>query len=333
MKRTIRQAAGDARACLKEALALLRENAASAFALCALLYLLPALLASISAWQVTAPLFAAWEDFLHGMTAGSVGAEELTELLLRTMEGSSETMLRTGLLSLLSSFFLVPLLQASLARMNLAQLNARTRLSANDAAAETLRSWKSLLFLAFISMLVTQVLSFLPYFAAMVLSFVSGLLAMIPGIGGAATLIGVLLMMLLQTAFDFFVTLLLSFIWLAAMGEGARGMAAVTRSAQICFRRVGVVALSNLAVAAVGFVLSAIITILWSVAFFRGGAPIRVLQLAEPIVRAVFLPVTCALSAVLYVRAGGQGMGASDPYGAPDHMHSIKSANLRDGQE
>lgn len=333
MKKTFRQAAGDAWSCLKEALALLRENAASAFALCALLYLLPALLSSISAWQVTAPLFAAWEDFLHGMTAGTVGAEELTELLLRTMEGSSETMLRTGLLSLLSSFFLVPLLQASLARMNLAQLNARTRLSANDAASETLHSWKSLLFLAFISMVVTQLLSFLPYFAAMVLSFVSNLLAIIPGLGSAAPLIGMLLVMVVRAVFDFFVTLMLSFIWLAAVGEGARGMAAVARSAQICFRRIGVVALANLALSAVGFVLSALIAILWSVAFFQGGAPIRVLQLAEPVIGAIFLPVTCALSAVLYVRAGGQGMGGSDPYGAPDHVHSIKSANIRDGQE
>lgn len=333
MKRTFRQAAGDAWSCLKEALALLRENAASAFALCALLYLLPALLSSISAWQVTAPLFAAWEDFLHGMMAGTVGAEELSELLILSMSGSTETLLRTGLLSLLSSFFLVPLLQASLARMNLAQLNARTRLSANDAASETLHSWKSLLFLAFISMAVARLLSLLWYIAATALQFVSGLLAMIPGLGGAALLGGALLALLVRAVFDFFVKLLLSFIWLAAVGEGTRGMAAVARSAQIFRRRIGVIALANLVVSAIGFALSALVSILWSVAFIRGGAPIRLMQLAEPILGAIFLPVTCALSAVLYVRAGGQGMGSSDPYGAPDHVHSIKSANIRDGQE
>ena len=332
MKRTFRQAMRDARACLKDAAALLRENAASAFALCALLYLLPQLLASISAWQVTAPLYTAWEDFLHGTAAGTATTEMLANLLLETMASSSETMLRTGLISLLSSFFLMPLLQATLARMNLAQLNAHTRITANDAATETLHSWKTLLFLAFISMIVTQLLSILPYFAASILSFISGIIGMIPGMAQIATVVGLILVMVVQAAFNFFVTLMLSFIWLTAMGENTRGMAAVARSAQICLHRIGVVALSNLAISVAAFVVSAVISILWCVAFFNIGAPIRVLQLAEPIVQALLLPISCALSAVLFVRAGGQG-GGSDVYGAPDHLRSIKSANIPDDRE
>lgn len=332
MKRTFRQAARDARACLKDAAALLRENAAGAFALCALLYLLPQLLSTVSAWQVTAPLFTAWEDFLHGMAAGTATAEAFANLLLETMASSSETMLRTGLISLLSSFFLIPLLQATLARMNLAQLNAHTRITANDAATETLRSWKSLLFLAFISMIITQLLSILPYFAASILSFVSGLIGMIPGMAQIATIVGLILVMVVQAAFNFFVTLLLSFIWLTAMGEETRGMAAVVRSAQICLHRIGVVALSNLALSLAALVVSAVVSIVWCIAFFNVGAPIRVIQLAEPIVQALFVPISCALSAVLFVRAGGQG-GGNGAYGAPDHLRSIKSANIPDGRE
>lgn len=326
MKGTLRQAARDARVGLGEMIALLKETAGSAWGLCAALYLLPELLMTAVVWPQTSALFAQWEALLQDMLSGSADLEALLMLAMQTSQTSQEATMRTALVTLLSSFFLVPLLNASLAQMNLARLKDGMRLSANDAASQTLHDWKSLLFLAFLSMILTELLSLLPYFAITAISFVTGLLAMIPGIADVVTIAGLAIALAVQAAFQFAVQAAFSFVWLAAVGEGARGMAAFGRSVRLFRIRPGVVLLANLAVQAVVFVLMALIYAAWLAAFFAGGAPLRVLQLAEPLVQAAALPVSCALSAVLYVRLGGRG--ADDPYGAPRHLHDIRSANL-----
>lgn len=327
MKQTLRQAFSDTRACIKETTALLGRNAASVFALCALLYLLPTLLAQITTWQVTSPIFAQWETFVRALIAGEADAQGMSDLLLGTIEGMSEATMRTGLVSLLVSFFLAPSLYAACAYLNLAQLRDHTRLSANDAAYKTIAKWKSLLFLALIITLLKELLSMLPYVAATALSFISGLLAMIPGLSGVATIIGLVLVMLVQWAFNFVVAIALSFVWPAIMGEDKRGMAALGRSVEVFKRCFGVAILANLALTLVAFAISAVVMVLWTVAFFAWGAPIRIMQLADPIVQSLFVPIECALCAVLFVRAGGQNAAQTNRFDAPEQIDSFKSAN------
>ena len=235
----MREAIRQARYSIQDSLRLIRKEFFATVSV-ALLVMLPGLAAVLSGHTLARDIYAAWDAFLQG--SGEYG---LTALALITTRYAGEMGLSGGLLSLLFSLFATPLLMGALALIYLSRLEGTLHVPpvqggsfVEQGPAWTLRkalrqarqSFRDLLLVAMASLFASYMIELLPRLLGGLLSALTSLLSLIPFVGVVLTPVAVALMLLVDGAAVYAVTVLLCYVWQVAMNEGIGGFGALARS-------------------------------------------------------------------------------------------------------
>jgi len=234
----LREAIRQATVSIQDSFRLIRKEF-SATASVALLVMLPGLATVLSGYSLTSDIYAAWDAFLRG--SGEYG---LTTLALATAQYAGEMGLSGGMLSLLFSLLATPLLLGALALIYLSRLEGalyvppvRGRAVApggawtlRQALRQARRSFRDLLLVAVASLLASYMIELLPRLLGGLLSALAQLFSLIPFAGVVLMPVSIVLMLLVDGAAAYAVTVLLCYVWQAAMNEGIGGFGALARS-------------------------------------------------------------------------------------------------------
>ncbi|MEG0766184.1 MAG: hypothetical protein RR482_00570 [Clostridia bacterium] len=320
----IQNAAQTAGGVLHRAFALLRLEWRASVVLGLVFSLLPGMLSAWMGWRAMAGVYAGWEQVLHAWMDGYQPQVDLQALLYQTMSGTAYAGLGRSLIGLAASLLLTPILQGALA------LTYHGRLEQGQwpmiaAVRQAASQWSRLAVVALASMAAGWMVSMLPSALGGLVSAVAGLLSFIPFVGYLITILSGLIMLLLNVAASFAVSVLLCYIWQVAICEGIGGFGALVKSfvfTRTDLRRTAY-SLGALMLMRWGAYLA--LGLAWFLLFWQAGASLHVLMGMAVVVESIFLVLGALTAAVLYAQhplRGGNG------YDAPVRPQRMKSANL-----
>ncbi len=288
-------------------MSLARQHAAQAWALLAqeklkpvvvvgALSVLPALLFALSRTQDYHTLLARMQDGL-----------------MRTMSVASQASLGTILLEWLLRYICAPLMYAILAHLYLGRLRHAPK-SVLTTAREKIKGWRSLLYLALVCMIASQLASYLPGLLFSLLHFLVSLVGWVPVLGGVLRFLMSAIVIAATHFLHAALIVALSALWLAQ--EDLPGQVFPTVVAAWAFLRRHMRSLCGLCIA--------LAIVRWVLVSLMGGYA-ATLILGE-LLAALVLPLAAsAYTAVLYAETSTHHTG--DPFAAPDHIDTIKRAN------
>ncbi len=325
------ESARDARRTLSAGWRLIGRNIAASLELGSMLSLLPALLTALLVVLSMAPLLDLWAAWAEGLFAGASGGTTLYAMLAVTRQRTALLSLPVTLLNLAGSLLLKPLLLSALALLYNGRVAALGVHPSVAALRMVWRNAKNLVLVALTCMLAEWFVQILPSMVSGLLSAVAGLLSFIPVLGTVAVWLAAILSEIIPLLTDVALTVVFSYVWIAASCEGVSGFGALVRSWQITRNamRETVAALFGLALLRWAAVI--VLGALWLFAGRPAGVPLTALIYAVYAIGAVFTVMLGAVTSALYLRrpvSRGPSYGQFHT-GGPD-IGRMKRANVDD---
>ena len=323
----IKKGLREGREALRDSFRLIAKFLPAFAAIVAVLSVLPALLQATLYINQNKPLLTAWGVWTQNFVNGRNGADESLSLIMNTAQRLPAIGSGSGLLELLVSFILVPLLFSSVTLLLNSQDFPSNGRASVSAVQKALSMAKHLLTVAFMSMVARSFLDLLPSIAMNLFSFVLSILSFLPFIGSLVTVLSVILSFVVSILSDILISSILCYVWVCAVSEGQAGFAAISRSF-ILFRAnmpktIGALSLWTVSKGVIKIVAAA----LWA---FAGSATANLSALVYCfyIVNALFIGWHAALAVSLYQKREEGPASTGPSQGTRPNLDQMKRANI-----
>lgn len=299
-KSWVRMSVRDTRAGWREAFGLLRRGVQRSLLVIAVLSALPTLLDQWSQLQSAA-----------NAAAGS-------PLVASAVQGQASYL--PGVLSLIQSLLLTPLMYALLARVQLTQLRGGTQATLLEIGREKLTQWKTLLMLAAACLFISRLVAFVPSVVSGILSLMLALVGWIPVLG---QVLGVVLSLILQVVIIFASLAMgrgIYFVWLAQEAQGGAPLMWTLASAWRFIRQNLYAVVGGLMTLTLGQLVWLLLE-LYVLPLAVSGI---VLMALDAVVQVVITLLFTVYATALY---GGGQLYSAHTYGQPTDFENMKRAN------